>query len=265
MKIGLGQLDILWEDKIQNQIKCEQMLKKAKDNCVDLIIFPEMTLTGFSMNTTKIGEIFETSDTIAFFQKKSIEYHMAIVFGYVEKHDNKALNRLVLVHHGNVLIHYAKIHPFSFGEESFYYECGDSLGQCILQDFHISAFICYDLRFPEIFQACSQKSEVMIVIANWPQTRVEHFRTLLKARAIENQCYVIGVNRVGEGNGLIYEGSSGIYDPYGHLITNETNFEQLIIGEIEKEVVINYRKAFPQQKDKRFSLYCSLYHKNEPS
>lgn len=262
MKIGLGQLDIVWENKKQNQIKCEQMLKEAKKNSVDLLIFPEMTLTGFSMNTNVIGENFEASDTIAFFQKKSIEYQMAIVFGYVEKTDKKALNRLVFIDRGSILIHYAKIHPFSFGEENLYYQCGNTLGQCVFGDFHMSTFICYDLRFPELFQACSKKSEVMVVIANWPQTRVEHFRALLKARAIENQCYVIGVNRVGEGKGLIYEGSSGIYDPYGQLITKETNSEQLIIGEIEKNIVINCRKEFPQQNDKRFSLYCSLY-KNE--
>lgn len=262
MKIGLGQLDMIWEDKKQNQIKCEQMLKEAKKHHVDLMIFPEMTLTGFSMHTDKISESFETSDTIAFFQNKSIQYHMAIIFGYVEKHDTKAFNRLVLVDQGKILIHYAKIHPFSFGEESLYYQSGNTLGQCILKDFHISTFICYDLRFPEIFQACSAKSEVMIIIANWPKTRAEHFRTLLKARAIENQCYAIGVNRVGEGNGLIYEGSSGIYDPYGNLITKETNSEKLMLGEINKDIVINYRKSFPQQKDKRYSLYCSFY-KNE--
>lgn len=262
MKIGLGQLDMIWEDKKQNQIKCEQMLKEAKNHHVDLMIFPEMTLTGFSMHTDKISESFETSDTIAFFQNKSIQYHMAIIFGYVEKQDTKAFNRLVLVDQGKILIHYAKIHPFSFGEESLYYQGGNTLGQCILKDFHISTFICYDLRFPEIFQACSAKSEVMIIIANWPKTRAEHFRTLLKARAIENQCYAIGVNRVGEGNGLIYEGSSGIYDPYGNLITKETNSEKLMLGEINKDIVINYRKSFPQQKDKRYSLYCSFY-KNE--
>lgn len=259
MKIGLGQLDMIWEDKKQNRIKCEQMIKEAKDNHVDLIIFPEMTLTGFSMHTDKISEDFKHSDTIAFFQKKSMEYHIAIVFGYVERQVGKAFNRFVLVDHGKLLIHYAKIHPFSFGEENLYYKGGNSLGQCIFKNFHMSAFICYDLRFPEIFQACSKRSEAMIVIANWPKPRVEHFRTLLKARAIENQCYVIGVNRIGEGNGLIYEGSSGIYDPFGNLITKETNSEKLIIGEIDKDVVINYRKIFPQQEDKHFSLYCSFY------
>lgn len=261
MRVGLGQLDIIWENKEQNQIKCEHMLKEAKEQHIDLIIFPEMTLTGFSMHTDKIGERFECSDTIAFFQKKSIEYHMAIIFGYVEKQNAKALNRLVLVEQGRVLIHYAKIHPFSFGEENLYYQGGSALGQCILKDFQISTFICYDLRFPEIFQACSVNSEVMIVIANWPKARMEHFKALLKARAIENQCYVIGVNRVGEGNGLIYNGGSGIYDPYGKLITKETDSEKLIIGIVDKDTVTNYRKDFPQQKDKRFSLYDSFRNK----
>ncbi len=263
MRIGLGQLDIIWEEKKQNQKKCEQMLREARNHNVDLLIFPEMTLTGFSMNTDKIGELLEHSDTIDFFKENSVKYQMSIVFGYVQNQYTKTFNRLVLVDHGRILIHYAKIHPFSFGEESIYYQGGDTLGQCTLKDYHISTFICYDLRFPELFQICSAKSELLIVIANWPQPRMEHFQTLLKARAIENQCYVVGVNRVGEGNGLIYNGGSGIYDPYGTLITKETSIEKLIIGDIDKEIVTNYRKNFPQQTDKRFSLYYSIYKKQQ--
>lgn len=284
MIIGLGQLDIVWENKEINKQKCLNMIKEASSNGANLLIFPEMTLTGFSMNTSLIGETTATSETIDFFKKLSTDYNIAIGFGYVEVGDTcasdicKAKNRFVVVRKGEVVMNYAKIHPFTYGDEGHFYEGGNSLESFSIGGFNFGGFICYDLRFPEIFQASSIRNHALIIIANWPKPRVDHFRTLLKARAIENQCYVIGVNRVGcnrvdinrndiniagvsddLGDELSYEGSSGIYSPTGELITKEVNYEKLIIGEISIDVVNECRSVFNHRADKKPELYKTFY------
>ncbi len=123
---------------------------------------------------------------------------------------------------------------------------------------NIGCFICYDLRFPEIFQVSSKKNQVIIVIANWPKPRIMHWDALLKARAIENQAFIIGVNRAGEGNGLLYEESSVVYSPYGERVTKKSQ-EEIIYADIDIEEALRYRKEFPLKNDRREKFYKSYY------
>ena len=257
LKIGLGQLDMVWEEKEANRKKVRKMVQEASGQGVELLVFPEMTLTGFSMEVEKTWE--EKGETVSFFKELSKEFQICIGFGYVKRANNRGRNQFCVVKDGEVLVEYTKIHPFSFGKDSLYFEAGNEITGFTLKNFHIGMFICYDLRFPEVFQISARKNEVILLIADWPKARVEHFRALLKARAIENQCYIVAVNRVGYENEEYYEGSSAIYSPKGKLLTKEVDEESLIVAELDLVDILEYRESFPQIKDKRTELYCELY------
>lgn len=263
MKIGLGQLDIVWENKRENKIKCEKMIKEAKEKGVDFIIFPEMTLTGFSMNTDFIAEIKEESESLQFFKKQAKENNIAIGFGIVFKGvGKKANNNFIIVNeNGEEICDYTKIHPFSFGEEERHYKKGNKLSDCIIKGTRVSPLICYDLRFPEVFQVCSNKSELIVIIANWPHQRRAHWFTLLKARAIENQCFIAGINRCGFENGVQYMGDSMIVDPYGEIITRPSDKEGIIIKDIDTSIAYQYRNEFKLKEDRRVKFYVEMYSK----
>lgn len=261
MKVALAQMDIVWEDKEKNSIKSENKIKEAKEKGADLILFPEMSFTGFSMNVEKIGETkkhknqFESVEKIQKFAKK---YEMGIGFGYVEKEGEMGKNHYTVISKdGQVISDYVKIHPFSYGGEDQYYESGNRIEVFEMQGWKIATFICYDLRFPEIFQIASSKAQVIIVAANWPESRREHWLVLLKARAIENQCYIIGVNRTGMGGGISYVGDSMVIDPYGKILEVMREKEGLILCEIDRQVAEEWRQQFPQRKDRK-SDYLAL-------
>lgn len=258
MKIGLGQLDMTWQDKEVNKIKCEKMIVEAEAAGVDLLVFPEMTLTGVSNDTKKIAEPRKESMSILFFKKMTRKYDVAIAFGLAVEGDLKPKNRLCIAVGGKVLLEYDKIHPFSLGKEDQYYSSGRDLASLTMDGVGIGAFICYDLRFPEIFQASSKKNHAIIVIANWPKEREETWKVLLKARAMENQCYIIGVNRTGVVNRLVYNGGSAIIDPNGNQVTPESTAEELIIGEIDTSVVEESREYLSAKMDRRENLYREL-------
>ena len=273
MKLALAQLDIAFEDKTKNKETALQFIKHAATEKVDMILFPEMTLTGFSMNTSFIGE--NHKETLEFFKELSSKFNIFIGFGYVEGTScskNKysvvaprVMERGVpLVVHRDVpqgveLVNYTKIHPFSFGEETKFYQSGNEINLFSAFDFTIAPFICYDLRFPEIFQIASRTASLITVAANWPIERREHWITLLKARAIENQCYIAGINRVGEGNGLNYSGDSMIIDPLGNIVSSLYMEEGLVIADICKDEVTEVREKFRLKEDRKNALYYKMY------
>ncbi|SFB32624.1 nitrilase-related carbon-nitrogen hydrolase [Clostridium frigidicarnis] len=261
MKVALCQLNIVWENKNANKNKVQFFIEKCKKYNCDFAIFPEMTLTGFSMNTLEIKEKNSNDcDTIKWFCKLSQKFHINIAFGCVQEYKNKAKNNLLIVSKsGDVLSSYSKIHPFSFGEESNFYVGGDDFVITPINNFIFGSTICYDLRFPELFQILSKKSHAIIVIANWPQSRREHWISLLKSRAIENQCYILGVNRVGLGNDLYYSGDSSIISPDGTIIKTLFNKEGLIIGDLDLDLVTNLRETFNVKNDRKEDLYILGY------
>lgn len=263
MKIALAQTDIYWEDKSQNREQTSKFIANAAQSVADFIIFPEMSLTGFSMNVDYISEeINFTSDTVDWFKSQAIENNINIGFGYVEKasSDIRGKNNYCVVSStGNILSLYSKIHPFSYGLESQFYNGGSALPSFKLKDFTVSTFICYDLRFPEIFQIASRNSGLITVGANWPKARIDHWITLLKARAIENQCYIAGVNRVGIGDNIEYSGNSLLIDPLGNVLLQGTDKEELLIHDIKFDEVNKVRRSFKLKDDRREDLYYSLY------
>lgn len=262
MKIALAQMNIQFENKEKNKDKCLGFIKEAKDKACDLIIFPEMTLTGFSMNTKEIAE--DNNETIDWFKNKALNYGLYIGFGHVIKVKEKGENRFTIVSpDSKEILSYAKIHPFSYSFEDKYFEGGNSILLTKINNFVVSSFICYDLRFPEIFQIASKECHLITVAANWPKSRRDNWITLLKARAIENQCYIVGVNAVGIINGYEYSGDSLIIDPIGRVIAMAGNKEELIIAEIDINEVLHFRDHFPIKRDRREELYKNITAKNE--
>lgn len=260
MKIALCQSDIIWENRDKNLKKAKESIREASENKADLIVFPEMSFTGFTVNIEKCGEVFETSPTVREISQAAKENNIAVGFGLIVRENEKNYNRFVIVDkNGNLLCHYDKLHPFSYSEEGKHFFGGDHLCNVKIADARLSPYVCYDLRFPEIFTAASYNSHLMIVIANWPASRINQWTILLKARAVENQCYVAGINRTGEGDGIIYNGHSALYDPYGNPVTEANSTECTIYGAIDPANVNAYREKFRMKYDRKEPLYKTLF------
>lgn len=272
VRVGITEIDIGYEDKAVSKERCIKAMEDARENGVELLVFPEMTLAGFTLEPEKMSESYRNGhipESISFFMKNSRKYNMAMAFGYIEESmadgspefdDNKPKiyeNKLALVKGDNLVLDYAKIHPFSYSGEDKAYHAGQKLCQAKVKDLRIGGYICYDIRFPEIFTAARDKYDAILVIANWPEERVLQWETLLKARAIENQAYVIGVNRTGTGDGLSYIPSSHIYDCYGNELAERVN-DNLLVADLDSKEIERARAAFPQGRDRRNGLYKTL-------
>lgn len=257
MKIAIVSLDQIWINKIANQEKCIDFIKIASQNSADLIIFPEMTLTGFSMDTHQISEELDKSPTLLFFSEQASKYSIAIIAGVVLKNQNKATNNLFLIDNiGTILSIYSKIHPFSFSGENNFYIGGNEIMTSSINNVNIGFTICYDLRFPEIYRALSSECQIIVNIANWPEKRINQWNILLQARAVENQCFIIGANRIGlDGNGLNYIKSSKIYNPNGDEVLPIFCNNELDIYKVNIEEVKKLRDSFCIQQDRKNKLY----------
>lgn len=256
MKIGLVSLNQNWENKKKNLENCEQYIFNASQNKIDLIIFPEMTLTGFSMNISKISETEKDSFTIDSFKLLAKKYKVAIIFGIAIRIEKKVENRLYFIsEEGDIKENYTKIHPFSFANEDKFYNAGSSLKKLLFKRHTIGFSICYDLRFPELYTSLAKDCDIIVNIANWPAKRKTHWETLLKARAIENQVFIIGVNRTGiDGNSLEYIESSSIFNADGDKLNFELKNE-IKIYEIDKSCTYEYKSKFNSINDRKIEFY----------
>ena len=240
--------------------KCRSAMQQAADCGARLVVFPELSLTGFTTNASLAEP--PDGDTVSFFSRLTGDLGVAAAFGFACHTETGITNRLCIADKGFITAKYDKIHPFSYGGECAVYSGGNSLTTIRVGDITAGLSICYDLRFPEIYQAMSGECRLLIVAANWPDSRAYHWDTLLKARAIENQCFVAGCNRCGSGDGLHYSGGSIICSPTGEVISSaEPYTEQLIFAEIDSEEVGRVRSVFPLKKDRRQDLYIDFYAK----
>lgn len=248
MKTALLQYSPVWEDKKANVSKIDLLIKNLPK--VDLLIFPEMTLTGFTMKSSLFAEELK-GDTFNFYSSLAKEKNVNIFGGLIEKSNNNFYNSLLHVSpNGQLVTVYRKIHPFSFSGEDKNYSGGNERIITIINNIKFGLSICYDLRFPELYRFYGkEKVDVIVDIANWPVTRIEHWRTLLKARAIENQCFVFGVNRTGNDPNLKYNGYSSIYDPMGNEIISVADEEKIIFSEIDISLVKKTRTSLPFLND----------------
>lgn len=258
MRICVAQTDIVWEDKAANMLRYESFFSEAASGGAELLVFPEMSLTGFSMDTS-LAESFD-GQTCAYFTEMAIRYKIAVVYGYVERIDDKFFNRLSAIRSDGVVIdRYSKMHPFNPGGESIF--TGGNVAESFsLNGVRFGLTICYDLRFPELYRYLSKNCDCVIVSASWPGSRREHWMTLLKARAIENQCYIAGCNRTGHGGGIDYSGDSMVIAPDGTVISlADAGKAQLIYADISADTVNDLRRSFPVLNDMRPDIYRNFY------
>lgn len=260
MVVGICQTDVIMGDTKYNLIAAEDYIHQCSDKGVELALFPEMSMTGFGLDPENVAEKYGNGITVHTMTRFAMQYGIALGFGYTACTAGKYTNRYVVVDsNGRIISDYAKIHPFSYSGENLKYSAGNSLSQFEFDGTVISTFICYDLRFPEIFQAVSDETEVIVVAANWPASRRDDWKLLLRARALENQSYVLGINRYGWGGELYYSGDSMVVSPKGEILNVLSDGPGIIIEDIDISAVREYRAGFPVKSDRRPELYRYLY------
>ncbi|QAR34182.1 hypothetical protein EP073_12435 [Geovibrio thiophilus] len=243
MKTSLVQLDMCWEDKAATKRRIESLLSSCGSD-TDLMIFPEMTLTGFSMNADKTS--CDDAD-MEFFASIARRFSCAVIYGAVENGFNC---QRTLDKDGESIACYRKIHLFSYAGEDNFYSAGSEALTFKLNGANITPFVCYDLRFPYLFWEKAAETDIFIVNASWPASRSLHWKSLLRARAIENQAFVIGVNRAGNDPKFNYSGDSAVYSPLGEAVLECGSAEGIFTAEIDIETVAEARRFFPFQRDR---------------
>jgi predicted amidohydrolase len=249
MRIVAVQFDPQWESPQANLQTVEMMLagKVSRD---DLVVLPEMFATGFTMNTAAATGAFEP--TRSHLQTLSARDGVCIVAGAAASGSEGAENLAMVFRPTGAMVSYIKLHPFSLGGEKEHYRPGREIMTFAWQGFTVAPFVCYDLRFPEIFRAAARQGATLFtVIANWPISRGEHWITLLRARAIENQAYVLGVNRIGRDPNTLYGGRSILVDPSGIVRADAGDAAALLRCEIDASLVAQTRQKFPFLSDRR--------------
>ena len=247
IRIAYFQQDIVWENSNDNIKKIDKVLSTLEDK-TDLFILPEMFHAGFTMNPEKV---FEKMDGVLVkWMKSSAIKHNVTIIGSVIISDNGSFrNRLLVVKPSHEIDFYDKRHLFSIGGENEKYKEGDKRLITEVGGWRILPLICYDLRFP-VWSRCRNDYDLLIYIANWPETRREVWKTLLKARALENQCFVIGVNRVGADNLNSYVGDSMVIDAKGEIISSAGDRkEEVVYVNLDFSKLLGFRKKFPIWKD----------------
>lgn len=258
MKIAIVQSEILFGDKTQNLQRAERAFQELTKQGGELVCFPEMSFTGFSMNTANTAENdFYTQKQMAQWCKK---YHVMAAFGWVKANGaGLAENHYtVLDKSGAVVSDYIKIHPFSYSGEHLFFKGGDRLSFFLCGDMTVSSFICYDLRFPEIFQAAAKQAELILVAANWPCQRELHWKILLQARAIETQSIVVGINCVGQQGNTSYRGDSAAFHADGTQLCSLGDKENIRVLDLPQNVG-QIRQDFNVRQDRQEKLYEQFY------
>ena len=251
MKLAAVQHDIVWEDPQANFARLKPMIEAAAAGGARLVLLSEMFATGFSMAADRIAE--PPDGPSAAFLAEQAAAHGVFVGGSVPERaapGERPANVLVLAGPDGVVTRYAKIHPFSYGGEHEVYRAGTEVVTIEVDGVRVTPFVCYDLRFADRFWATAISTDLYVVVANWPAARRMHWQTLLRARAIENQAYVAGVNRVGEGGGLAYAGDSTVVDPMGEVLAGAAEVETVLLAEVDPAVVTGVRERFPFLRDR---------------
>jgi predicted amidohydrolase len=251
MRVVAVQLDTAWEDKPSNHVAVERLLAAAPPPPGALVVLPEMFATGFSMDVGAINEDEHPASEV-FVSELARRHSVAVVAGVVRREPGgRGLNQALAVGpEGAELVRYSKIHPFSYAGEDRHYARGRDVVTFAHGCFTVCPFVCYDLRFPEVFRVGVRKgAQLFVVIANWPSAREAHWRALLAARAIENQAWVVGVNRCGRDPVGAYPGSSRILDPLGRVVAEAGADECTLAAELDLDMLVEYRRRFPVLRD----------------
>jgi predicted amidohydrolase len=251
IRVSVFQYEIVWQDKPANFSRVEALVASAAPPAGSMLVLPEMFATGFSMD---VGAVAEARDgpTTSFLSSLARQWSCFVVAGTVSEAGNGlgSNDAVVFAPDGCRVLTYRKMHPFSYGGESEHYAAGSDVGLFEWQGLKVCPLVCYDLRFPEVFRtAVTRGAQVFTVLANWPRARQAHWETLLRARAIENQAFVIGVNRIGRDPTVKYRGGSVVIDPRGEVLAQGSDEETVLKAILDTSDLDGYRNRFPALRD----------------
>ena len=251
LNITIIQSDLAWEDKTANLAAFERKIR-ALPAGVEVVVLPEMFSTGFSMSPEKLAEPMDGA-TVSWMKKLSAEKRIILTGSVIIEEGGRYFNRLLWVLPDGNLGMYDKKHLFGFAGEDQHYAAGSKRLVASVKGWRINLLVCYDLRFPVWSRQQSVEGaeyDVLIYVANWPERRNVAWKTLLRARAIENQCYVIGVNRIGsDGNGISHSGDSMIIDPMGEVLFEKARTEEIYTATLDRKVLDTVREKLPFLRD----------------
>jgi omega-amidase len=252
MRVAAIQSDVAWEEPETNFRRLGPWIEAAAAAGAGLVALPEMFACGFSMATERVAEPPEGPST-RFLREQAARHRLWLAGSLPERPPgaDRPFNTLVVAGPGGELSRYRKIHPFSYAGEDRHYAAGGERVTVTIEGLRLALFVCYDLRFADEFWALAAAADAYLVVANWPDTRRHHWSALLAARAIENQAYVVGVNRVGEGDSLRYAGDSRILDPMGEALATAAGGETMILADLDPARVADVRRRLPFLPDRR--------------
>lgn len=251
MRIAAVQLDIAWEDRAENFRRAERRVQEAAALGAQLIVLPEMFARGFSMRAAAMAEP-PGGETESFLVELASGLGVALLGGVpVQGPEPRPMNSAVLALSEGEVRRFGKLHSFSFAGEETHYASTNEVHTFTFAGLRITPLICYDLRFPEPFRLAAADTDAFVVIANWPERRRAHWSALLRARAIENQAFVVGVNRCGDGDGLHYSGDSTILSPWGEALISAAEQETVLVADLDPAAISSARADFPALRDRR--------------
>jgi len=253
VRTALLQMDLAWEDWQANHARAANHLKRAADAGADLALLPEMFATGFSMDGARVAQP-PGGRSERWLQAMARGLGLHLIAGLAETGGPGGLpvNNALLVTPDGDVSRYTKLHPFSMAHEDEHYAAGSKVVTWEVAGARITPQVCYDLRFPEPFRLAADATDAFVVIANWPERRRAHWQTLLRARAIENLCYVLGVNRVGEdGGGNAHLGDSAAISPWGETLVSAAGVETVLLVDVDPAQVRDARAKLPALRDRR--------------
>lgn len=250
MKVAAIQHDIVWQDALGTHALVEPMIAEAVDEGSTLVVLSEMFSTGFTMDAAAIAQPPD-GPSVEFLRNQAAQRQAWLAASLAIVEDGKYWNRFFAAGPNGELIAYNKRHPFTYAGEDKVFERGDDFVTFTIEGLRVTPFVCYDLRFGDEFWVHGPDTDLFVVVANWPEKRRMHWSTLLRARAIENQCYVVGTNRVGDADGLHYTGDSAIIDPFGHTLAEVVGEQTVMTADVTIDEVQRIRTQFPFLQDRR--------------
>ena len=256
LRVALGEYDIGWHDPATSLDRADSLVGRAQEEGADLVVLPEMCTTGFTMDSTAQCETLE-GRSVRRLEEIAVRHGVHLLAGVATREaqggeggqEGYFNSALLIDPDGTIVAHYRKQKLFVYAREQQHYTAGDAPVVVEVKGVRIAPFICFDLRYPELFRAVAPEVDAMLLLANWPAARRAHWDVLVRARAIENQCYFVAVNRTGEGGGIEYDGGSAAYDPWGERVGAGGD-----VVAIDRGRVGEVRKKYPFVEDRRATV-----------
>ena len=249
LRVALGEYDTGWHDPARSLERAAAVVRRAAAGRARLVVLPEMCTTGFTMDASSHAEEL-TGPGARALAAMAAEHQVWLVAGLALREGDRAVNAAVVFDAtGNVAGIYRKQRLFAYAKEQHSYAAGDAPLVTTIDGVRTALFVCYDLRFPELFRAVATDVDLIVLIANWPSARRAHWDALVRARSIENLCYVVAVNRTGTGGTLSYDGGSAAWSPWGERLADAGDGDPVLV-DVSPDEVTRVRTAYPFLADR---------------